>query len=358
MMSEAARQYWLIAYEADRALDVEDFVEGSDVGAVDSIAYRIGSAERSGVAGALAGGAGERSGVAGGAGADERAGGTGGPGGRTPVWLSLVFLTKRKRCAQMAGLLVAEVGRLWIEDSKNCDKNQSDLSSMQSALSFSIRAEEIVDCLPIRGHIMRSGGELHLVAPSLKRKGEDTMDEEEIELRRRERVADLKLRVLMKEKQVQEEAAMREQRAKEEARKKLDEVGGCLERVVAARIERICARIDDLPSTGMHAGAASEAVPSVGHVAVFRGGAAVVSHGVSGGFLPASLGVIFVSDSCMGVPMEFRVFFAQPDQALRGIPGLPPQVRHQRSARLGADRRSAPAEVQVQLLGGLSESAA
>jgi len=56
--------------------------------------------------------------------------------------------------------------------------------------------------------------------------------------------------------------------------------------------------------------------------------------------------------------MEFRVFFAQPDQALRGIPGLPPQVRHQRSARLGADRRSAPAEVQVQLLGGLSESAA
>ena len=285
-MSEAARQYWLIAYEADRALDVEDFVEGSDVGAVDSIAYRIGSAERSGVAGALAGGAGERSGVAGGAGADESAGGTGAfaAGGRTPVWLSLVFLTKRKRCAQMAGLLVAEVGRLWIEDSKNCDKNQSDLSSMQSALSFSIRAEEIVDCLPIRGHIMRSGGELHLVAPSLKRKGEDTMDEEEIELRRRERVADLKLRVLMKEKQVQEEAAMREQRAKEEARKKLDEVGGCLERVVAARIERICARIDDLPSTGMHAGAASEAVPSVGHVAVFRGGAAVVSHGVSSKF--------------------------------------------------------------------------
>jgi len=229
MMSEAARQYWLIAYEADRALDVEDFVEGSDVGAVDSIAYRIGSAERSGVAGERAGGAGERSGVAGGAGADESAGGTGAfaAGGRTPVWLSLVFLTKRKRCAQMAGLLVAEVGRLWIEDSKNCDKNQSDLSSMQSALSFSIRAEEIVDCLPIRGHIMRSGGELHLVAPSLKRKGEDTMDEEEIELRRRERVADLKLRVLMKEKQVQEEAAMREQRAKEEARKKLDEVGGC-----------------------------------------------------------------------------------------------------------------------------------
>ena len=227
MMSEAARQYWLIAYEADRALDVEDFVEGSDVGAVDSIAYRIGSAERSGVAGALAGGAGAL--------ADERAAGVagalaeggGGPGGRTPVWLSLVFLTKRKRCAQMAGLLVAEVGRLWIEDSKNCDKNQSDLSSMQSALSFSIRAEEIVDCLPIRGHIMRSGGELHLVAPSLKRKGEDTMDEEEIELRRRERVADLKLRVLMKEKQVQEEAAMREQRAKEEARKKLDEVSGC-----------------------------------------------------------------------------------------------------------------------------------
>ena len=322
-MSEAARQYWLIAYEADRALDVEDFVEGSDVGAVDSIAYRIGSAdggERSGVAGALAdesaGGAGERSGVAGGAGADESAGGTGAfaAGGRTPVWLSLVFLTKRKRCAQMAGLLVAEVGRLWIEDSKNCDKNQSDLSSMQSALSFSIRAEEIVDCLPIRGHIMRSGGELHLVAPSLKRKGEDTMDEEEIELRRRERVADLKLRVLMKEKQVQEEAAMREQRAKEEARKKLDEVGGCLERIVAARIERrvvgarierICARIDDLPSTGMHAGAASEAVPSVGHVAVFRGGAAVVSHGVSGGFLPASLGVIFR----LAVPMEFRVFF-------------------------------------------------
>jgi len=293
MMSEAARQYWLIAYEADRALDVEDFVEGSDVGAVDSIAYRIGSAERSGVAGALAGGAGAL--------ADERAAGVagalaeggGGPGGRTPVWLSLVFLTKRKRCAQMAGLLVAEVGRLWIEDSKNCDKNQSDLSSMQSALSFSIRAEEIVDCLPIRGHIMRSGGELHLVAPSLKRKGEDTMDEEEIELRRRERVADLKLRVLMKEKQVQEEAAMREQRAKEEARKKLDEVGGCLERIVAARIERrvvgarierICARIDDLPSTGMHAGAASEAVPSVGHVAVFRGGAAVVSHGVSSKF--------------------------------------------------------------------------
>ena len=292
-MSEAARQYWLIAYEADRALDVEDFVEGSDVGAVDSIAYRIGSAERSGVAGALAGGAGAL--------ADERAAGVagalaeggGGPGGRTPVWLSLVFLTKRKRCAQMAGLLVAEVGRLWIEDSKNCDKNQSDLSSMQSALSFSIRAEEIVDCLPIRGHIMRSGGELHLVAPSLKRKGEDTMDEEEIELRRRERVADLKLRVLMKEKQVQEEAAMREQRAKEEARKKLDEVGGCLERIVAARIERrvvgarikrICARIDDLPSTGMHAGAASEAVPSVGHVAVFRGGAAVVSHGVSSKF--------------------------------------------------------------------------
>jgi len=354
MMSEAARQYWLIAYEADRALDVEDFVEGSDVGAVDSIAYRIGSAERSGVAGALAGGAGAL--------ADERAAGVagalaeggGGPGGRTPVWLSLVFLTKRKRCAQMAGLLVAEVGRLWIEDSKNCDKNQSDLSSMQSALSFSIRAEEIVDCLPIRGHIMRSGGELHLVAPSLKRKGEDTMDEEEIELRRRERVADLKLRVLMKEKQVQEEAAMREQRAKEEARKKLDEVSGCMERVVGARIERICARIDDLPSTGMHAGAASEAVPSVGHVAVFRGGAAVVSHGVSGGFLPASLGVIFR----LAVPMEFRVFFAQPDQALRGIPGLPPQVRHQRSARLGADRRSAPAEVQVQLLGGLSESAA
>ena len=356
MMSEAARQYWLIAYEADRALDVEDFVEGSDVGAVDSIAYRIGSAERSGVAGERAGGAGERSGVAGGAGADESAGGTGAfaAGGRTPVWLSLVFLTKRKRCAQMAGLLVAEVGRLWIEDSKNCDKNQSDLSSMQSALSFSIRAEEIVDCLPIRGHIMRSGGELHLVAPSLKRKGEDTMDEEEIELRRRERVADLKLRVLMKEKQVQEEAAMREQRAKEEARKKLDEVSGCMERVVGARIERICARIDDLPSTGMHAGAASEAVPSVGHVAVFRGGAAVVSHGVSGGFLPASLGVIFR----LAVPMEFRVFFAQPDQALRGIPGLPPQVRHQQSARLGADRRSAPAEVQVQLLGGLSESAA
>ena len=356
MMSEAARQYWLIAYEADRALDVEDFVEGSDVGAVDSIAYRIGSAERSGVAGERAGGAGERSGVAGGAGADESAGGTGAfaAGGRTPVWLSLVFLTKRKRCAQMAGLLVAEVGRLWIEDSKNCDKNQSDLSSMQSALSFSIRAEEIVDCLPIRGHIMRSGGELHLVAPSLKRKGEDTMDEEEIELRRRERVADLKLRVLMKEKQVQEEAAMREQRAKEEARKKLDEVSGCMERVVGARIERICARIDDLPSTGMHAGAASEAVPSVGHVAVFRGGAAVVSHGVSGGFLPASLGVIFR----LAVPMEFRVFFAQPDQALRGIPGLPPQVRHQRSAGLGADRRSAPAEVQVQLLGGLSESAA
>ena len=313
MMSEAARQYWLIAYEADRALDVEDFVEGSDVGAVDSIAYRIGSAERSGVAGESAGGTGAL--------ADERAAGVagalaeggGGPGGRTPVWLSLVFLTKRKRCAQMAGLLVAEVGRLWIEDSKNCDKNQSDLSSMQSALSFSIRAEEIVDCLPIRGHIMRSGGELHLVAPSLKRKGEDTMDEEEIELRRRERVADLKLRVLLKEKQVQEEAAMREQRAKEEARKKLDEVGGCLERVVAARIERICARIDDLPSTGMHAGAASEAVPSVGHVAVFRGGAAVVSHGVSGGFLPASLGVIFR----LAVPMEFRVVFAQPDQAVR-----------------------------------------
>ena len=295
-MSEAARQYWLIAYEADRALDVEDFVEGSDVGAVDSIAYRIGSAERSGVAGESAGGA------------DESAGGTGAfaAGGRTPVWLSLVFLTKRKRCAQMAGLLVAEVGRLWIEDSKNCDKNQSDLSSMQSALSFSIRAEEIVDCLPIRGHIMRSGGELHLVAPSLKRKGEDTMDEEEIELRRRERVADLKLRVLMKEKQVQEEAAMREQRAKEEARKKLDEVGGCLERIVAARIERrvvgarierICARIDDLPSTGMHAGAASEAVPSVGHVAVFRGGAAVVSHGVSSKF-------------CCGFTWSFRWFFA------------------------------------------------
>ena len=298
-MSEAARQYWLIAYEADRALDVEDFVEGSDVGAVDSIAYRIGSAERSGVAGERAGGAGERSGVAGGAGADESAGGTGAfaAGGRTPVWLSLVFLTKRKRCAQMAGLLVAEVGRLWIEDSKNCDKNQSDLSSMQSALSFSIRAEEIVDCLPIRGHIMRSGGELHLVAPSLKRKGEDTMDEEEIELRRRERVADLKLRVLMKEKQVQEEAAMREQRAKEEARKKLDEVSGCMERVVGARIERICARIDDLPSTGMHAGAASEAVPSVGHVAVFRGGAAVVSHGVSSKF-------------CCGFTWSFRWFFA------------------------------------------------
>ena len=355
-MSEAARQYWLIAYEADRALDVEDFVEGSDVGAVDSIAYRIGSAERSGVAGERAGGAGERSGVAGGAGADESAGGTGAfaAGGRTPVWLSLVFLTKRKRCAQMAGLLVAEVGRLWIEDSKNCDKNQSDLSSMQSALSFSIRAEEIVDCLPIRGHIMRSGGELHLVAPSLKRKGEDTMDEEEIELRRRERVADLKLRVLMKEKQVQEEAAMREQRAKEEARKKLDEVGGCLERVVAARIERICARIDDLPSTGMHAGAASEAVPSVGHVAVFRGGAAVVSHGVSSKF-------------CCGFTWSFRWFLPSSNPCtslifiwfhLYGIPGLPPQVRHQRSAGLGADRRSAPAEVQVQLLGGLSESAA
>jgi len=132
------------------------------------------------------------------------------------------------------------------------------------------------------------------------------MDEEEIELRRRERVADLKLRVLMKEKQVQEEAAMREQRAKEEARKKLDEVGGCccLNRMLGV----VGARIDDLPSTGMHAGAASEAVPSVGHVAVFRGGAAVVSHGVSGGFLPASLGVIFrlaVHGSADGVSSIF-----------------------------------------------------
>ena len=192
-MSEAlARQYWLIAYEADRALNVEDFVEGSDVGAVDSIAYRVRAAGASGGAEAFAGGS--------------SSGGTG-------LWLSLVFLTKRKRCAQMAGYLVAETGRLWIE---NCRSEEN---------TISIRAEEIVDCLPIRSHIVRSGGELHLVRDGLKRKGDDA-DAEEIELRRRERIADLRLRVLTKEKQLHEEAAMREQRAKEEARKKLDEVGG------------------------------------------------------------------------------------------------------------------------------------
>jgi hypothetical protein len=176
--SPPARQYWLIAYEADRALKAEDFVEGLDVGACESVLYVC---------------------------SDE---------GRAPkeLWVSLVFLNKRKRCSQLA-VATDAIGRLWVEH----------WNQKEGGGDISIKSSDI-DCAQIRDHILKTSGELHLMQSTTKRKGRDEDNEEEIELRRRERLADLKLRVFAKEKQLQDEAAMREQRAKEEARKKLDEV--------------------------------------------------------------------------------------------------------------------------------------
>ncbi len=148
---------WLIAYEADRALKAEDFADGLDIHVYESTVYHASK----------------------------------------ELWLSLVFLDKGR--SQLA--VKADIGRLWVE------------CRSQERSDFSIKADEIVDCEQIHSHILGKCSSLALM--NLKCNFTLIRDDEEVELCRRERVVDQKLR---------EMAEIKEQ---EERRIELDEMIDC-----------------------------------------------------------------------------------------------------------------------------------
>ena len=128
--------YWLIAYEADRALKAEDFADGLDIHVYESTVYHASK----------------------------------------ELWLSLVFLDKGR--SQLA--VKADIGRLWVE------------CRSQERSDFSIKADEIVDCKQIHSHIL------------CKCNFTLIRDDEEVELCRRERVVDQKLREMAEMRELDE----------------------------------------------------------------------------------------------------------------------------------------------------------
>ena len=193
---EAPKSMWLVA--ADRALVAADFVDQKDVICCESRQW------------------GE-------------------------VWLTLLNVGKKKRSAQVHGLLPTTAGQLWIEQRVGYEEGETKLTVEAIDDSSSMIARHIGSssmCL-----VKSKAGRKRSVDDMSEEGKKGAMTEAEKKLQAEYRMLRMRMKINRMKEALAEKEVDPEKKAKEEARRKLDEVsGGCAVSVcVVSTRRRVCA---------------------------------------------------------------------------------------------------------------------
>ena len=134
------------------------------------------------------------------------------------VWLTLLNVGKKKRCAQVRGLLPTTAGQLWIEQR---------IGYEDSEMKLNVHSDDVGSGTMIGRHI-GSLSAMCLVkskAPQLKRRSDAVdLSEAEKKLQNEYRMLRMRMKINRMKEALAEKEVDPEKKAKEEKRRKLDEV--------------------------------------------------------------------------------------------------------------------------------------